>query len=211
MHSVEARKKPAPEKPDESERHQQLKEVQKKIDTALAEASLTEEQREAFAKSVQTILGRMTSTALQRVHTNVKEFKFYASPEELTKGVKAKYPGLKVKQGKVIKGMVDKDGTVHLNGAGTLHGRPAPLEEFHGHELAHAIDGTQREFSESAKWQAAWEAEIMDGGLLGPNAATTPTEGWGDFGAMLLSGTPYQEVVQLLPKSAKFWRRKGLL
>ena len=107
--------------------------------------------------------------------------------------------------------MFEKDGTLHLNGAGRLEGRSARLMEFYAHELAHAIDG-HRELSSVVEWRRAWLAEIADGALLGSNSAKSPHEGWGDFGMLALgSGIPVTEIRAVMPRAHEFWHKRGLL
>lgn len=138
-------------------------------------------------------------------------YKFYPSHRTLTQGIKRKYANLAIPTGKVLKGMFDRDGILHLNGEGKLYGRTARCQEFQAHEIAHAIDG-QRELSSTQQWRRAWQVEIADGGFLGKNSAANPHEGWGDFGALVL-GTEISrpEIRQVMPRALGFWEKRGLL
>jgi hypothetical protein len=108
--------------------------------------------------------------------------------------------------------MFDKDGTIHVDGLGTLFGRPAKTEEFHAHELSHCIDGVNHDLSETEEWQRVWRAEIADGGYLGPNSTKSATEGFSEFGALLLSTDLTAETVaKVLPLCVEFWRDRGLI
>jgi hypothetical protein len=194
---------------EDHQRH--LRETYEKIDAALKQGKLAAGQKRVYRKSICKIVDELSPAALARLHQLAREYKFYESHEALTEAIKEKYPKATIKAGKVLKGMFDKDGTVHLNGGGKLHGRPAKLEEFQAHEIAHAIDG-HRELSGSAEWRQAWLAEIADGGYLGRNSARSAHEGWGDFGMLVLGTDISQNEIQtVMPRALAFWRKRGLL
>ena len=112
---------------------------------------------------------------------------------------------------KILKGAFDREGVLHLDGGGVPYGRPARLEEFYGHELAHAIDGLDHEFSSSREWKQAWKEEIEHTDFLGYNARMKPSEGWAEFGAMVFSGTvSLKDVKDIFPDCLKFWRKERL-
>lgn len=122
-----------------------------------------------------------------------------------------KFENLKLKPGKVFKGMFDKYGCLHLDDCGRLFGKRAMLKEFYAHEIAHAIDG-HRQLSGTKEWRQAWQAEMADGGYLGTNSAKNPHEGWGDFGMLLLgSGISAKEIKEVMPRAIEFWEKKGLI
>jgi hypothetical protein len=159
-----------------------------------------------------TVVGRLTPIALARVHTNAREFRFYGSHQELTAAIKRKYPRVRIGKGKTVKGMFDKDGIIHADGPGILFGRPATTEEYHAHEVAHCIDGVSHDLSEAKEWKQSWRAEIRDGGLLGPGSTKSPSEGFSEFGALLLSsGLTAGRVEEIMPFCVKFWSDRGLL
>jgi hypothetical protein len=197
----------------EDEHARRLRETHAKVERGLAEADLSDPQRQDYRESVHAILQRMTPAALARLHANAKEYTFFATHEALTAAVRAKYPALRLRSGRILKGMFDRDGVVHMNSGGTLFGRPnVGLQEFHGHELAHAVDGTGHELSNSPEWVRAWEADIRDGGFLGPDSQRSSQEGFSEFGAMLLGGgISYKDARQVMPLAAKFWRERGLV
>jgi hypothetical protein len=213
--------KPPPKKPpkkpaapagdggDDEGHQQRLQETHAKIDAALEAVHLTDEQRQEYRESVRAVIGRLTPAGLARVHAHVTEYKFYRSHAELTAALRAKYPKLKTRG---LKGAFDKDGTCHMDGGGLIEDRPAKLQEFHAHELSHAIDGTQHELTKTKEWHDAWVAEVQNQDFLGENAKKSPREGWGDFGAMILGGevTP-QEAKDIFPRCVKVWQSEGLL
>jgi hypothetical protein len=193
------------------DRQQRLREIQQQIATGLEKAELSERQRREYGRTIHDIVKNLRLAALNRLYQFAREYRFYGSYRALTQGIKEKYPKLKIRAGKVLKGMFDRDGTIHLDGGGNLYGRRARLSEFQAHEIAHAIDG-YRELSSAREWRQAWEAEIADGGFLGENSSRSPHEGWGDFGSLLLgSEISLEEIGQVMPRALKFWRKRGLI
>ncbi len=212
MPSAEARTRP-PKQPasggGDEEHQRRVKAVNAKIDRALKASGLTQEQRDEVRKSIRAVVARMTPTALARMRANVKEYKFYPSLESLTAGIQAKYPTYKPPKGKVPKGLFDKDGTLHTNGRGDgrLFGRPASFEEIHAHELAHGIDGTGHEISESEPWKKAWKAERD----FFTHGKTSEAEGFAEFCQMLLGqGITRKQMKEAMPKCLKVWEANGL-
>jgi hypothetical protein len=194
---------------DDQARRECLQELHARLEAALAEGDLTPEQRQDYRDSLHGVLSRMTTRAVQRIQANVRGYKFYRTHDELTAAFKAKYPEAGVS--KVLKGAFDRDGVLHLDGGGVLYGRPAPLDEFYGHELAHAIDGPDHEFSSSHEWKQVWKDEIEQTDFLGHNAKTKAAEGWAEFGAMVFSGTvSLKDVKDIFPRCLKFWRKERL-
>jgi len=187
-------------------------ETLEKIDRALAKADLSDARRQKYKRVIWVVLDQLTPTGLQRIHQAVEEYKFYPSFEAQTKAIRKKYPQLKLKKGGVLKGMFDRDRTLHLNGGGMLFGRVASLEEFYAHELTHALDGPHHEISESREWQEAWGAEIRDLEYLGENATRSPQEGFSEFGSLLLgSGIAQRDIRQVLPRCLKVWKERVLV
>jgi hypothetical protein len=153
----------------------------------------------------------MTPAAVLRLCTNVKEIKFYNSFQTLTAAYKAKYPQAPLVN---IKGVFDPTGTLHLDGGGDLFGRPnVPVEEFHAHELTHAIDGVGHDISENdPAWRKAWEREIRDTLAFGQNGASNVREGLAEFGQFVL-GTPgltRRQVRQMFRRCLDVWEGRGL-
>ncbi len=188
-----------------------VEEIHSKIDKALNEAELSPEISAEYDGTAKEVIARMTPIAMEHFHRNVKDSRFYASPEDLTAAFQAKYPGWKKKPGSAVKGVYDKDGVIHLNGGGILFGRPAGLAEFHGHEMSHAIDGPDHVFSSSDAWQQAWEAEIKGGNYLGNDAKKDARSGFAEFGAMLLTGTSSNDAAEVLPLASQYWSERGLI
>ena len=197
---------------DEEEHQRRLRETLAKIDTALEAGRLSNDRRQEYRRALQSVVGRLTPPALARVHRTVKEYRFYPSFQLLTKAIREKYPTLKIKPKHIVKGFLDRDGTVYLNGGGILFGRPARQEEFYAHEITHALDRPNYEISSTDEWKAAWKAEIADSGYLSEDAQRSPQEGFAEFGVLMLgSGVSAKDVKQLMPKCVKVWRQQGIL
>ena len=186
--------------------------IQEQIDRGLDEAALSDLTRNAYGRAMGVVLARLTPTALSRVFRAVKEYRFYRSFGAMTEAIRRKYPAIKIKPGHVVKGFLDRDGTMHLDGGGVLFGRPARQEEFFAHEMAHALDRPDYEISGTDEWYDAWNDEINATDYLSGEAKRSPQEGFADFGAMLLgSGVSAKQVKQLLPKCVKVWEQRGIL
>ena len=209
MSDVEAKEPGGGKKPS---RAKKLQKAQALLAAALRQhRHLRSRTKERFLKVAASLLDRFSEAALDRFGQHVKEYCFYASFDELTAGVKERFPGLRVKPGSLIKGMFDRAGTLHLDDAGSLFGQPVRLEEFYAHEMTHALDGPEHEISESPAWKKAWKAEMVKKGLLGANAATKPWEGLADFGRLVFaSGLEKEQVRELLPRCTKVWEDLGL-
>jgi hypothetical protein len=188
----------------EHEHHRE--EIGEKIERALQESALSVTIQMKYRQAIDAVLVAMTSHAIGRFHATVKEIRFYKTHSELTAAVRDKYPALTIRG--VLKGCFDRDGTLHLNSGGKLFGRNAGLSEFYAHEITHAIDGNQHEISGSEKWQTAWKAE-QD--FLSENGKKTPSEGFAEFGEMLLgSGITREQMNDVLPMCLKVWEENQL-
>jgi len=88
--------------------------------------------------------------------------------------------------------------------------------EVYAHELAHAIDGPDKEYSGSADWQEAFASEIGYDGRGGPikltdYGASEPSEGFAEFARTVFGGEASLDMVEKdFPKASQFFRDKGL-
>jgi hypothetical protein len=199
---------------EEQEHQTRIRELADRIRMGLKEASLTQTQRRQYGQATRQVIARMATGAVRRLHANTKRFKYYPSHEALTQAIKKKYPALarRLKSSSVIKGMLDKDGTVHLDGGGTLRGRGARLVDFHAHELAHGIDGTNHELSDSKEWVEIWADEILGNDDFTCKAQENCREAFGEVGSLLLGGgISAHELVLLCPGVVGFWRDRHQL
>lgn len=82
--------------------------------------------------------------------------------------------------------------------------------QIYAHEFAHAVDGPAHELSGSPGWQAAWKAELS-GRRLNRYSATSPAEGFAEFGRLLLAGEHDPAAVRRhFPGCLAFWEAAGL-
>jgi hypothetical protein len=227
VRSAEARSRPSrpPRKPpkngtssggdDEEGKHRRLvSELFARIRKGLKEAHLTRTQRRQYGQATRGVIARMAPAAVRRLHANTREFKYYPDHAALTAAVKEKYPTLarRLKRTSTMKGMFDKDGTVHLDGGGSLRGRAARLADFHAHELAHGIDGTSHALSDSKEWGAVWADEILGNDAFTSKAQEDYREAFSEVGSLLLGGSmSARELALLCPGVVGFWRDRHQL
>jgi hypothetical protein len=179
------------------------------MNKGLREANLTETQRRQYRQATREVIARMSPASVQRLYGNTVVFRYYPSEAALTQAIKEKYPALtrKLKASSVIKGMLDKDGTVHMDGGGTLRGRQARLADFHGHELTHGIDGTSHELSDSKEWGKVWADEIVGNDAFTAKAREDCREAFSEVGSLLLGGAiSANELAPVCPGVVRFWR-----
>lgn len=191
---------------------ERLRQVSALITLALEQSDLNTETRRLFANSVLGILESLTPAALAKHCANAKGYRFYATTKELTRAFVEKYPNAAPYIRGILKGVFDPHGILHLNGGGTYFGRPAVLQEFHAHEIAHSFDGNEHSISSTVRWKAAWRAE-KDGklSLFSHKGLEKEAEGFAEFGQAILSGiVPRERMRRLMPKSLAVWESHGL-
>lgn len=213
---AEARSKP-PERPESGsgEAHgQRLQQLFARMTKGLMEAKLSETERRKYRRATRAVIARMSPAAVQRLHANTEEFKYYPNFDVLAQAIKRKYPALakKLKPTSVIKGMLGRDGTVHLDGGGTLRGRSASIADFYAHELTHGIDGTDHELSDSVEWRKVWAEEILGNTDFTKKAQEDLREAFSEVGSLLLGGgISANELALLCPGVVDFWRKRHKL
>jgi hypothetical protein len=194
---------------EDDEHSERLSELSALIKKGLRQANLTESQRRQYRRASQGVIDRLSRGAVLRLHANTGEFKFYPSHEALTQAIKEKYPALakKLQPRSIIKGMLDKDGTIHLDGGGTLRGRDARLVDFYAHEIAHGIDGIGHQLSDSKGWGQVWAYEILGNDAFTTKAQDDHREAFSEVGSLLLGGAiSAKELALLCPGVVRFWR-----
>jgi hypothetical protein len=94
----------------------------------------------------------------------------------------------------------------------------AGSDEFHAHELSHAIDRVinegrpQYEISGTPEWQALWREELTNCAPIGQPGRQQPHEGFAEVGAYLLGHESVpEEVARAMPRAIQFWKDKDLL
>ncbi len=161
-----------------------------------ADTAFIAAQRKGYYAAAKEVFGRMTPKAMRHFDKGVKGYHFYKSQGDVS-----------VAAGEPAAAFYDpNDSSLHLDGTESKTGRLAIL---YAHEFAHGIDGPKDTFSGSKKWREVWKKE-MGKGQLGQNAASSPSEGWADFGAALLGLRASALLTKKLKDCLKFWRDKGL-
>lgn len=160
----------------------------------------------------------MSADAVLRLHTNVKEFKYYPNHNAVKVGILSKYPPLRASFAsptKKIRGMFDKDGTLHLNGGGTMFQDmpPKSIAEFHAHEMTHALDGNlARTFSGTRHWQRVWKQEIQGHPNYSSHAHRHAHEAFAEAGQHIYgSGKSANEIALECPQVVLFFQKTKLL
>ncbi len=180
---------------------------------------LTPEQKQTYKASIANVTNAMPEEAIKRLSQNTKKVRFHATTEALTNKIVSESPEVKAKMeanekktGKKmgLKGAYNREHQqLDLNGATKFEGKDISTEHFHAHEMAHAIDGPQHEISNSPEWQQAWKEEIQPG-QLSKYAATTPAEGFAEFGRLNYAAKD-SAIQSKYPKSYAVWKSKGLV
>lgn len=193
-------------------------ELHARMNRGLKEADLSERQRRQYRKSTKEVMARMSLDAVIRLHANVKEFKYYPSHEALKTGVLSKYPSLRAtfaSPTKKIRGMFDKDGTLHLDGGGTMfQDMPAKsVAEFHAHEMTHALDeNLGRVFSGTRRWQQVWKQEIQGHPDYSSHAHRYAHEAFAEAGQQIYgSGKSGSAIARECPQVVLFFQKHKLL
>lgn len=170
------------------------------------------EYRQALTDSI----NGMSQKCLERIKQNVEGAIFYPTMYQLTYDALSK-SGKRPKDGEfvdVVAGAFGHrghgQGKLYLNGGTTQSTGPKTTAEIYAHEFAHAVDGTQYEYSSTPEWQAAWEREIKPTEWPTKYAATNPRDGFAEFGRMIFLDR-HDEARTKFPACWKFWQDKGLI
>lgn len=106
-------------------------------------------------------------------------------------------------------------------GAGSHTGRHLPETGnkaqvgagIYSHELAHALDGPDKEYSSSPTWGRLFRSEVNPAGehRINSYASSSPSEAFAEFGRLVYSGqVPLEQVEREFPDTSKFWKDNGL-
>lgn len=182
---------------------------------------LTPEQRQSYAANIQSVMGKMSPGAQERVMKNVKEFNWYVDTQEITDnlaGMYKNFAAIKAKGGRSGGAYVPSSGAVHLDGDEVWPEYTVKATELYAHELTHAIDGPKFEYSTSPEWMMAWTEEIGNQppppgqrAKLTVYATTSAKEGFAEFGRLLFaSNWSRQNVERSFPKCVAVWKKAGI-
>lgn len=178
--------------------------------------NLTDKQKKAYSKALNDVLNRIHPEALKRVVKNTKRADFFPNADDLKEAMIAPYPNSARFEGKKIAGCYDMNReTLLLDGEAevpslekgyTVH---APQHSY-AHELGHAIDGPNRDISESKEWKKAWKEELS-GGILTESAASKPMDGFAEFCRLVYAGTTSRDdIKKRFPKSVAVFEVRGI-
>lgn len=183
-----------------------------------AAKGLSAEQKTAYFDHAQEILGKLTPKALERFSANTDGVSYCPDLATVKETVQQALPD----QAGALEGLEIAGCYLSYNTTGrlVLDGHPGEATAavmgtesalaVHAHEYTHAIDGPKFELSKSPGWGDAWKQEIK-AGKLSKYATTDPTEGFAEFGRLLLGGEhDLEEVKYRYPKCYYFWHKQGL-
>lgn len=174
--------------------------------------------------AVDHVVSRMSETAANKFASNVDEVVVSAGSTELKAAIAKHFAG-KIGSGKVRGAYVvgESKKELHLSGAtgamadanGAQVDGAEARKHIIAHEVAHAVDGPQHEYSSSAGWKEAWAGEIVGEdeavAKLTFHAKMSSAEGFAEFGRLVLaSSIPKAKVEEMLPKCSAYWKENGL-
>jgi hypothetical protein len=184
--------------------------------------------KEKYSRGLHRVLSRMPERAVATLGRTARTVSWHQSSDALTRAVTAKYPESSAQ--KVSKGGVYRTSGAYVFGQGELfldgdknRGKDqtgpdrSNVHETYAHELSHALDMrfTGGQHSDSPEFREAWAKEIAeqpDGrAKLSRYAATSPAEGWAEFGRMLYAtDVPHEVIERHFPLTSAIWKARGL-
>ena len=181
------------------------------------------EQKRAYFDIAQAVIKRMSPAAAERFTRHLKGAVFVADLSGIREGIaqiSSNPDGVRASLSKVqgevggcyCNGHVVLDGS-HSAASQARSGRNAVKTAAHvyAHEMAHAIDGPGHELSKSPDWQEAFTEELSKG-KLNKYSSTKASEGWAEFGRLILAGEYGHEMVEKhFPKCWAVWKKHGLI
>lgn len=171
--------------------------------------NLSAKNKVAYKASIDAVMSRMSPEASANIAANLKGATFYNSGSEVTDKLKQLSPKVveRLPENAVVPGFyANKAKELHLGQS--TNGKSEnnwSVEEVHAHELTHAIDGPKKLFSKSKEWLEAWKEEPVS-----KYGQTKSSEGLAEFGRLLYSGQDPAALEKKFPKSAAFFKSKGL-
>lgn len=183
-------------------------------------SNLTNDQKLAYSKAIDSATSKMPKAALDRIAANLKQATFHASREELSAKV---FGAADIARSGVTNGtyhsgtgVMNLDGDVPRlgkYGKDDLVGKErSNAHETYAHELTHAIDGIGFSLSKSAEWKAAFGKEInTPKASISKYATTHPAEGFAEFGRMLYGAKISRGYLEKnFPACTAFYKKQGL-
>jgi hypothetical protein len=233
--------KPPEATPAASEPHPVAKSIVMQLNSA---PGLTDEQREHYGRAVARVVRAMPKEALDRVAAHLDRMSFHPSIKDIPQAMidqLADQPGLTPTQRDAIRKQYDylkgmSIGGVYMNGFKTVHvdgdaGNPnragrhgqgfGLAHSIYAHELTHAVDGPDKQLSNSPEWADAYKGEIAfdraaaKAGKVAPPltdyAGEKPSEGLAEFGRLVYaSDVPHSVIAEQFPKATAVFKSRGL-
>ena len=169
------------------------------------------DQLDQHHSALKQIINRLTPQALNRYQQSIKAYRFFKDPNDLTAAMLKDMPQMAASwpKGKTVRGGFMVNGHLYLTDPATLDGKKLSHLDNHSHEVAHVLD-QHRKLSSRDDWTDAWEKEIAPSGIS-RRAATSPHEGWAEFGRLVLGGRiPLYKLQRMFPASSAVWKRNLL-
>lgn len=191
-----------------------------------------------YLHALRIIVSGMQKPAQDELATNLSSIKFYNSVKDLTadqmaflKARNEPVPAWMESGEGVVGGCYDSElKTLFVDGADPMMELRMP--EIYCHELSHALDGPQHQFSGDKAWrEIAWKEIVppsgqkgvtdANGHVLPPPAHDTvqyplsryacvgPHEAWAEFGRLALTNPTRAE--RDFPRCWGYWKSKGLI
>jgi hypothetical protein len=176
--------------------------------------NLSPEDRRQHSYALYRTVAKMPEGATRRLGAHLGKVHAAATFDEVTREFDRRTFGLNLKPGEAVAGFYSRlDKALWIDGT-SEHGESIADDTQRGlwaHEMGHALDGPNREYSESPEWQSVFQEEIA-GKQLSNYAATSATEGFAEFcRAVYGTDVPHDRIEKLFPGSVAYFRKRGLL
>lgn len=192
--------------------------------TLMAADHLEPAQKKAYFDACQGVLSNMSPEAVARFAANVTGPPHFAAD---LAGVKKELLRRHRGNARVVEQLraAGEIGGAYAHGGGkasfVLDGgftrqsgealRDPTATGIYAHEFSHALDGPRYEISGSKQWREAYAKEIA-GGRLTHYAAGKPSEGFAEFGRLVLSGRHDLAAIRAkFPRCFAVWEAHGLV
>lgn len=208
---------------------------------ALEKSSMDPKYKKEWQYGIDKVTARLNDKARERISKYAPNIAFYKNHSEAMNAMlNAGDPGLKAaiekqqKQGLIMGGGYTAPEKVrglhfipnsipydHFAGYAELKNYSEAARHIIAHELGHAIDGPNAEYSKSWEWTSIWVGEVGKAGIFGffkpkeaplsEYARTSKHEGFAEFARLLYASdrTP-AEIEERFPRASKFFKDKGL-
>ena len=191
--------------------------IRQRLLDSVAKCFPTSMLKRDYEKAVGRVMDAIPQEAQKRIDAHVVKSFFGAHGEDIVEEIKSDnlksgWPPLMSDQEKKLsrsRGVYNRNTkTVYIDGGAN----EKMIRQTAAHELTHAIDGPNADFSEAFLWRTAWVDEIFRTDNLSKYAKTHPIEGFAEFGRLLYgTDTPKEEIKKKFPQCYDFFENKGLI